>query len=312
MCSGSLLKAIMAALRFRPAAWFTYHSYYKSPDLIGPVVSRLFRIPYFLLEPMYGTKWRKNPETRAGFYINRFALKSAACVFANNLDDIPSLTRLLPQGRIHYIPPGIFPEEFTRNEAAAKEVKEQLGIGPGKVVILCVAMFRPGAKFESLSHLIRSLAPLAGRNDFVLVLAGDGPMRADITSMADSLLPGKTIFAGAVARERLYKYYSAADIFALPGIGESIGMAYLEAMSCGLPVIAINQLGAAQLIEHDKTGLLVSSGESSMTEAVERLLDDSALRKRLGANGSKYIVERRNLRKNYSMMLEKMHSLPPC
>ena len=55
----STIRALRRTRNFRPEVWLTYHSYYKSPDLIGPLICRLLNIPYFLLEPMYATKWRK-------------------------------------------------------------------------------------------------------------------------------------------------------------------------------------------------------------------------------------------------------------
>lgn len=302
--AGAAVEALGTALRFRPDVWLTYHSYYKAPDVIGPLVCGLLRIPYFLLESMYGTKWRKRQKTRTGFYLNRVALKSAQCVFVNNPEDTGSLERLLPKDRLVFVPPGIFPEEFERDGAAGSKVRARWEIPPETPLILSAAMFRPGAKFESLTHLFRSLS-LLRQSDFRLLIAGDGSLAPEIKTLADSLLPGRTVFAGAVPRERMAAWYSAADIFAFPGIRESIGMVYLEAQSCGLPVVALDSWGAARVVENGRTGLLVPQSEASFAEAVGRLLDDPALRRSLGAGGARYVREKRNLWENYRVLTRK-------
>jgi glycosyltransferase involved in cell wall biosynthesis len=307
----SALRCIVRGLRlakdFRPDVWLTYHSYYKSPDLIGPFVCRLLDIPYFQLEPMYATKWRKRSGTRTGFYLNRMALKSAECVFVNNLSDVAALRRILPEDRIAFIPPGIFPEEFRRDEAGGERVRTQFGIAVNTPLILTAAMFRPGAKWESLAYLLTSLAILQQRrNDFRVMIVGGGPLQSQLEKMADDLIPGKTIFTGTVPRRQMLSFYSAADIFAFPGIRESIGMVYLEAQSCGLPVVALDMGGAAQMVQNGRTGLLVpQDGGDATADAIEKLLDDPILRKNLGEQGQEYARKERNLRCNYLVILQK-------
>jgi len=301
----SVAEAIRNAAAFRPAAWITYHSYYKSPDVVGPIVSRLLRIPYFLLEPMYATKWRKTPPTRTGFYLNRIALKTARSVFLNNMDDLEALSRLLPAERLLYVSPGIFPEEFQKDEICGKNIRKLMGIPSRLPLVMTAAMFRPGVKYDSLCFLLRSLSRLRDeRGGFRLLLVGDGPMRTDLEKMARLCLPGRTVFAGAVPRSEMFSYYSAADIFAFPGIRESIGMVYLEAQACGLPVVALNVRGAARMVENGRTGLLVPAEDSgqAMAEALGRLMSDPDLRRELAENGREYIVEKRNLWKNYQVI----------
>ncbi|GKT29733.1 Histidine phosphatase superfamily, clade-1 like protein, partial [Aduncisulcus paluster] len=66
----------------------------------------------------------------------------------------------------------------------------------------------------------------------------------------------RIIFLGQVKRDQLYKYYSAADIFAYPGINEALGMVYLEAQCTGLPVVAYSTRGPKEAVVHGQTGLL--------------------------------------------------------
>ena len=79
-----------------------------------------------------------------------------------------------------------------------------------------------------------------------------------------SFLPNRALFLGKIPRPELYQYYSAADIFAFPGIEESLGMVYLEAQSCNLPVVAYQDWGGREAVVHGQTGLLSPAAHPSL------------------------------------------------
>jgi glycosyltransferase involved in cell wall biosynthesis len=255
---------------------------------------------------MYGTKRRKHPNSWLGFQLNRHAITAAHHAFTNNLHDIPALARVLPSERVTYLPPGIFPEEFSRYVSTGRLVRERHHIPLEVPLLMTAARFRPGAKWLSLEYLFRSLAPLAGGSrPFMLLVVGDGPLEREVKTMAANLLPGRAVFAGRVPHECMAGYYAAADIFVFPGIGESLGMVFLEAQSCGLPVVALDTAGVPQVVLRDQTGILVAEdGGPALAEAVSRLLDDEALRTRLGGNGPRFIRKQRNLWQNYRKLGE--------
>ena len=94
--------------------WFTYHSYYKAPDLLGPYASKKLAIPYVIFQGIYSTKRRRSLKTLPGFYLNRHVLLAAQHVFVNKTIDRINLKRLLPDERISYLSPGIHPDQFGR------------------------------------------------------------------------------------------------------------------------------------------------------------------------------------------------------
>lgn len=298
----ALVRAVRNTCAFRPHLWLTYHSYYKAPDVLGPLICRLFAIPYAIFEASYGTRYRRDPATRPGYYLNRFALSSCRQVFVNTTNDVEALLRLLPPDRIACIRPGIAPEEFQKDEGAGIAVRLRLGISPGEFLIVTAARFRSGVKFESLEYLFQALAMLHRRQlPFRLLVVGDGPMDASVRALADAMLPGRVVFAGRVPRRLMAHYYSAGDLFAFPGIGESLGMVYLEAQSCGLPVVALDDCGVPQVVLAGETGLLVPrDGGEAMASAVESLLADGALRARFGARAAEFVRNERNAAVNYS------------
>jgi glycosyltransferase involved in cell wall biosynthesis len=98
----------------------------------------------------------------------------------------------------------------------------------------------------------------------------------------------------------MFRYYSAADIFVFPGIGESLGMVFLEAQACELPVVALDTAGVPQVVRRSTTALLVPEDDGrSMAHAIDALLSSAELRNRLGQKGREFIREERNLHRNY-------------
>jgi glycosyltransferase involved in cell wall biosynthesis len=137
-------------------------------------------------------------------------------------------------------------------------------------------------------HLCPDIAAsVLERFDVTFVLAG-----ADLFGyVADTLLPmlanrplkGSIHWLGALPLAELRPLVSAADIFLLPSIWENCPYSCLEAMAAGRAIVCADQGGMPELIKHDVNGLLAQSDDaSSFVRQLERLIDDGALRARLG------------------------------
>ena len=283
--------------------WFSYHSYYKAPDLLGPYAAARLGVPFVLFQGVFSTKRRRDWKTLPGFHLNRRTLLSADRVFTNKQVDRRNLRRLLPEDRIHYVAPGIHPEEFAFDAQARERLRREWQVGE-EPVVLAVAMFRPGVKAEGLAWVIRACGELGRRGRRLrVVIAGDGRERPRLMRLAQTELPDRVRFAGQVERRELYRYYSAADLFVFPGIQESLGVVYLEAQSCGLPVVAFANAGVPEAVRHGTTGLLVPMYDRrAFVAAIERLLRDGDLRRRMGANAGRHVRRLHDLRKNYAEM----------
>ncbi len=280
--------------------WFTYHSYYKAPDLIGPAVSRNLGIPYVIFQGIYSTKRRRRWKTKPGFYLNRKSLCVANHVLTNKSVDLHNLKRLIPEDRLTYVAPGIIPGDFSFDDGARSQLRQKWGVLE-EPVIFSAAMFRPDVKTEGLTWVIRACGELyrQGQN-FRLVIAGDGRQRDKLRKMADAHVPDRAVFLGKIAREDMYRYYSAADLFVFPGIRESLGMVYLEAQACGLPVVAFNNAGVPEAVRDGKTGILVPMYDlDAFVNAIKRLLADDGLRQQMGAVAKSYVREFHDLNKSY-------------
>jgi glycosyltransferase involved in cell wall biosynthesis len=135
-------------------------------------------------------------------------------------------------------------------------------------------MLRPGVKTTGVRKVIESCAELRKRGlQILLVIVGDGINRTALEMEGAKKLAGNILFLGKIPRLELYRYYSAADVFAFPGIEESLGMVYLEAQSAGLPVVAYQDWGAKDAIVDTETGLLSSIREpDQFIKNIETLL----------------------------------------
>lgn len=295
---------------FKPDLWLTYHSYYKAPDLLGPHCASRLNIPYIIFQGIYSTKRRKKIKTIVGFYLNRRSLLQSDLIFTNKKRDEKNLLRILPENRICYIAPGIHSDHFSFCEQSRQQQREQWGVG-NDPVILTAAMFRPGVKTNGILKVMESCGELVKDGiRFRLVIVGDGHCKREIKAVAEKILPGQVIFCGKVPREAMYRLYSAADIFAFPGIEESLGMVYLEAQSCGLPVIAYKDWGGSEAVVHNHTGLLSPADQpKNFTHNIKSLITNKPLRLQLGRHAAQHIRNNHELHQGYGLLCEKLHEI---
>ncbi|MBW1989476.1 MAG: glycosyltransferase family 4 protein [Deltaproteobacteria bacterium] len=303
-------RARSLAARFRPHLWLTFHTYYKAPDVLGPAVCGPAGIPYAVFQGMYSTRVRKNPLTRPGYELNRRALMRADHVFTNRLLDRENLLRLLPEERVTYVRPGLDAAPFAFDPSARERLRARWG-AEGLPVALCCAMLRDDVKSRGVAFTIRTAKMLADAGlDFLLVVAGDGVMRGPLESLAGELLPGRTRFVGKVERQDMAGVFSAADALVFPGINESLGMVYLEAQACGLPVAAFDNGGIPEVVANGQTGILTPPFDrKAFASAVARLLLEPETARRMGRAGARYVRENHDLYQNYGKVLGVLENL---
>ncbi len=284
----------------RPDLWLTYHSYYKAPDVLGALCSFFSPLPYFIFQGVYATKRKRHWKTRPGFILNRWVLGRARSVFTNKRIDEVNLKRLLPATRVQYVAPGVDTCLFRDDPAARRRLRGDWRCGQD-AVILTAAMFRPGVKTEGLEIIIQACYGLRRKGrPFRLVICGAGASQAHLHRLAHQRLGSRVLFTGRVERDQMNCIYSAADIFAFPGIREGLGMVYLEAQACGLPVVAFSRWGAAEVVVDGRTGLLSSPAQpESLQENLDRLIQDCDLRRAMGAAAQAHVRTHHDQTRNY-------------
>jgi colanic acid/amylovoran biosynthesis glycosyltransferase len=136
--------------------------------------------------------------------------------------------------------------------------------------------------------LLDALADLKQRGTAVAVtIVGDGPQAAELRRQAERLgLAALVRFAGRVGQDDIRAYYEAADVFCLTSFSEGVPVVLMEAMAMELPVVASGIMGIPELVEHDRSGLLVPPARADLlADAIDRLAADPELRRRYGRHG---------------------------
>ena len=159
--------------------------------------------------------------------------------------------------------------------------REQFGIPSAALVVVYSGRLAPE---KALSTLIAAFADVARRKpEAMLLLVGDGPVRAALTRQAGALGLERVRFTGRVEPGEVRLWLSIADVFALVSPSEGFPCALAEAMAVGLPSVVSDIAATRQLVDHEQHGLLAPVGdEQAIGSAILRLLDDAGLRARMG------------------------------
>lgn len=159
----------------------------------------------------------------------------------------------LPPERIYVIYNGIDLSEFSLpSHEEKRRLREDLGMPERSVVVMFVGS---GFERKGLLYLIRAIGLLKDRAEIRLLVVGKGSASKYMNEAARLGIADRVVFKGAI--EGAVKYYPCADIFALPSLYEPFGNACLEAMACGLPVVASEAVGVSEMITHGVNGAVV-------------------------------------------------------
>jgi phosphatidyl-myo-inositol dimannoside synthase len=201
--------------------------------------------------------------------------------------------------RMTRLAPGVDTAAF-RPGAGGDQVRERLGLG-NRPVVVCVSRMVPRKGQDTLIRAwprVRAAAGGERPGGPVLLLVGDGPYRAELGRLARGAgLSGSVVFTGPVPSADLPAYYDAGNVFAMPcrtrrgGLDvEGLGIVYLEASACGLPVVGGDSGGAPDAIRNGETGYVVPGRDvAAVADRIAGLLADPAGAAAMGEKGTAWI-----------------------
>jgi glycosyltransferase involved in cell wall biosynthesis len=217
-------------------------------------------------------------------------LRHAACVQAISAEIELDVARLgIPPARIAAIPNGFDPTAF--RPASGHErlaVRRTLGFTPQRPVVLYLGRF---AAYKGMDDLLAAWSRIGPAYDAELVLVG-------FVALEDPF-PIPTGLPCVQVRDwtaNPAEFYQAADVFVLPSHVEGMSNSLLEAMACGLPVVATSVGAAPEMVRDGVDGLLVPPRDpDALARALSRLLADRATRDALGASARETVMARYSL-----------------
>jgi glycosyltransferase involved in cell wall biosynthesis len=180
------------------------------------------------------------------------------------------------------IPYGLDTHVFQPRE---KSIARDLLNVPSEAKVLLFIAQHVGVSYKGLSTLVEAIGRLEKIPNLFLLILGNGqfPSQSAVSRMS----------LGFVKEERLVSLaYSAADLFVLPTLRDNLPNTALEAMACGLPIVAFETGGVPEIVRHESTGLLVTPSDTAgLAKAIENLLSDCGRRQRMAENSRRIAVE---------------------
>ncbi|MEA2527323.1 MAG: D-inositol-3-phosphate glycosyltransferase [Thermomicrobiales bacterium] len=192
--------------------------------------------------------------------------------------------------KICTIPPGVDVDLFTARDRGI--CRAALEIPANERVVLFVGRVDPIKGIDTLL-CTEAFLDRAGTEATIIFVGGDldadgeptGPLREVVAEASKLNVVSRFRFVGSQPQERLPLFYGAADAVVVPSRYESFGLVAVEAMACGRPVVASRAGGLTFTVEDGTTGYLAPVGDFGLfAEHLARILEDSDLRDRLGAN----------------------------
>lgn len=195
--------------------------------------------------------------------------------------------QMLPPARVVLMRNSVDPVRFCPGDAAAAFART--GLDAGRFWVLAVAQARPEKRVDRLLQVIHDVVQARPDKRVGFVYVGDGPMLDNWRRQATDLgLADVCVFAGQ--QNDVVPYYRSASLLVHAAERESFGNAIVEAMACGIPVVASAALGPKETIMEGQTGALIDLDNFAMfTRAVLRYVDDPAMTKLHGMNARVHV-----------------------
>jgi glycosyltransferase involved in cell wall biosynthesis len=293
--AGIPVTVINKAWKFDPIAYRRLKSRIVSlkPDIVqtflfaansyGRVAALAAGVPRIFASERCVDPWKQWHE----LIVDRYLAKRSEAIVVNNRGVQEFYNRRgIPNDKFRIIPNGIGPmaPSHTTREALLKE----LGLPVGTRLIGAVNRLWPQKRVKDLIWAADLLKVV--RDDVHLLVIGDGPHRARLQRFRDQVqIRDRVHLLGA--RDDVARMMPHFDCFWLASEYEGMSNSIMEAMACGVPVVASDIPGNRDLVIHGETGYLFPVGaRADIARHTNRLLDDAALSKRLGVAGQQRVL----------------------
>ncbi|MBR6186215.1 MAG: glycosyltransferase [Clostridia bacterium] len=203
-------------------------------------------------------------------------------------DKARSFPQLQPAAdRIVLVPNGIKLEQYQKPVSAQEKAAmfERYGLKDnGCTLVMITRVSREKNIMEILKYMPTLLKELPKAQ---LMIVGDGPDRKRLEKFCRTgELMEHVVFAGRIPADEVYRYYAMGDVFVSASVFEVHSMSYLEAMSCGLPLVCREDDSLKGVLEDGENGFIYRT-ESEFVHSIARIVNDRALRETMRTNARK-------------------------
>ena len=270
------------------------HTHTPKAGLLGPVAAQWAGVPW-VVHTMHGLLFHdRMPRWKGCAYWlpERFTAAFSDVLLSQSREDIAVAlaTRLCSGKKIRYLGNGVDVQRFCPAEGARHERPEPLK--PSDFVVGCVGRLVYEKGFSELFQAARQLTREHADIRFVIVGPREHQQKDAVPEkiLEELTRSGAVTFAGW--SDDMRAWYTAMDLFVLPSHREGIPRACMEASAMGVPVIATDIRGCREVVKHGETGLLLPPKDPArLAAAIEQLYRQPELRRRMGQNGRRHIVE---------------------
>lgn len=272
------------------------HSLYMFHDWIAPMLCRRFGVPYLIcphgsLDPYIYQRhrWRKSLIELA---FQKRALRRCSAVHCMSEEEVRLAKPHVAGAPCVVVPLGLSPEEYAslprgRLRARHPEVADR------KIILFLGRLnFKKG-----LDLLSKAFGQIRRRRDDVqLVIVGpDDDMRRRVEQwLAEERALDRVTFTGLLLGEDKLGALADADLFVLPSYSENFGIAVIEAMACGVPVVISDKVNIWREVEAGGGGRVVATDVQALAEALHDLLADQSTARRMGGRARRQVEEKFN------------------
>lgn len=263
------------------------HAQWMESGLIGILTKLLLRKPVVVTV----RRVSKNYSMRI---IERFVLKNADYIIFNSNYTLKESLDIVKPKRYSVIHNSLDIQKFKPQKT---DFKEKLGIEKNTKIILFLGLL---VEKKGINFLISAFKlVLSEFKDAILIIGGHGPESDFLKNLAEELkIKDKVIFLGEVKSNETPRLFNIADVFVLPSIidshgeTETLGVVLLEAMACGIPVIASNVGGIPDIIDETNGFLIEQKNIEEISQKILLLLNDFMIRENFGKAGRKKILDK--------------------
>jgi 1,2-diacylglycerol 3-alpha-glucosyltransferase len=264
-----------------------------SLGLFGFWIAKKFKLPYIhtyhTLYPDYvHYLWKTKITQKLAEKLSRDFCNQCDSIISPSTKITKTLKKWGTKKDISTIATGInFKEIKSGSKKDIPLFRKKYGIEENEKIVLFLSRI---AKEKNIDLLL-GVAKKLRNKDIKFLIVGDGPYKKEVEQKANKQKLDKVIFTGFLPREEVPIAYRSADVFAFPSTSETQGLVVAEAMTVGLPIVAIKDLAIGDMVIDNYNGYLTNKNVKDFSSKIEKVLSNKKINNRFSENSIKKVKE---------------------